>query len=252
MGGMNDRLADMSPQPLLMIEDDARLAAMVSDYLGQSGYSVQVCGNGAEGLASLEAAHPPPQLLILDLMLPDMDGLEICRRIRALPSALAQTPVLMLTAKGDPMDRVIGLEIGADDYLGKPFNPRELLARIRAILRRKGSEPQDGDGARRFHFSGWTLDVGLRQVLSPEGARIAITGAEFDLLHALCLRPGRVLSRDQLLDLTQGRAAGPFERSIDVLVSRIRQKIERDPRNPEIIRTIRSGGYLFAPEIGRS
>jgi len=168
------------------------------------------------------------------------------------PQSLSQVPILMLTAKSEEIDRIVGLEIGADDYLGKPFNPRELLARIRAILRRKGSEPQDGDGARRFHFSGWTLDVGLRQVLSPEGARIAITGAEFDLLHALCLRPGRVLSRDQLLDLTQGRAAGPFERSIDVLVSRIRQKIERDPRNPEIIRTIRSGGYLFAPEIGRS
>jgi len=180
-------------------------------------------------------------------MLPGEDGLSLCRRLRTTSTV----PVLMLTAKAEEIDRIVGLEIGADDYLGKPFNPRELLARIRAILRR-GSGAEDETGVRRLHFLDWTLDVSLRQLVSPEGARIAVTGAEFDLLHALCLRPGRVLSRDQLLDLTQGRAAGPFERSIDVLISRIRQKIERDPRSPEIIRTIRSGGYLFTPEVTRA
>ena len=134
---MGDRLASMNPQPLLMIEDDERLARMVREYLAQSGYSLHVAGSGEQGLELLQASQPAPDLLILDLMLPDLDGLEICRRVRALPSALAQTPILMLTAKGDPMDRVIGLEMGADDYLAKPFEPRELLARIRAVLRRR-------------------------------------------------------------------------------------------------------------------
>jgi two-component system OmpR family response regulator len=231
---------------ILIVEDDRQTRDLIVRYLHEHSFAVHAATNGRE--MDRHLSQNRIDLIVLDLMLPGEDGLSLCRRLRAS----SQVPILMLTAKSEEIDRIVGLEIGADDYLGKPFNPRELLARIRAILRRKGSEPQDGDGARRFHFSGWTLDVGLRQVLSPEGARIAITGAEFDLLHALCLRPGRVLSRDQLLDLTQGRAAGPFERSIDVLVSRIRQKIERDPRNPEIIRTIRSGGYLFAPEIGRS
>lgn len=235
------------PTPhILVVEDDREISALVARYLRANECRVSVAGDGREMDRVLADARV--DLIVLDLMLPGEDGLSLCRRLRAA----SQVPILMLTAKSEEIDRIVGLEIGADDYLGKPFNPRELLARIRAILRRKGAELQDGDGARRFHFSGWTLDVGLRQVLSPEGARIAVTGAEFDLLHALCLRPGRVLSRDQLLDLTQGRAAGPFERSIDVLVSRLRQKLERDPRNPEIIRTIRSGGYLFAPEIGRS
>ena len=177
------------------------------------------------------------------------DRAALLRRLRAEHPGL---PVVIMTAYASVRDAVELVKEGAFDYVAKPFNPRELLARIRAILRRASAEPQADDGARRLHFVGWTLDVSLRQVLSPEGARIAITGAEFDLLHALCLRPGRVLSRDQLLDLTQGRAAGPFERSIDVLISRIRQKIERDSRNPEIIRTIRSGGYLFTPEVTRS
>jgi two-component system OmpR family response regulator len=235
------------PTQILVVDDDPELRDLLREYLTSQGFAVSVLHDGDGLQARLERERPA--LIVLDLMMPKVDGLTALRNLRAKNDDI---PVILLTARSDEIDRIVGLEIGADDYLGKPFNPRELLARIRAILRRKGSEPQDGDGARRFHFSGWTLDVGLRQVLSPEGARIAITGAEFDLLHALCLRPGRVLSRDQLLDLTQGRAAGPFERSIDVLVSRIRQKIERDPRNPEIIRTIRSGGYLFAPEIGRS
>ncbi|TXM65311.1 response regulator [Methylobacterium sp. WL120] len=231
---------------ILIVEDDREIANLVARYLRGNACRVTLAGDGAEMDRAL--ADGRVDLIVLDLMLPGEDGLSLCRRLRE-NSAI---PILMLTAKAEEIDRIVGLEIGADDYLAKPFNPRELLARIRAVLRRTGNEVAEEEGVRRMHFVGWTLDVSLRQVLSAEGARISITGAEFDLLHALCLRPGRVLSRDQLLDLTQGRSAGPFERSIDVLVSRIRQKIERDSRNPEIIRTIRSGGYLFTPDVTRS
>ena len=232
---------------ILIVEDDREIANLVARYLRGNACRVTLAGDGAEMDRALVDGRV--DLIVLDLMLPGEDGLSLCRRLRAGSSI----PILMLTAKAEEIDRIVGLEIGADDYLAKPFNPRELLARIRAILRRGATTEAAGDdGARRLCFLDWTLDVSLRQLLSPEEARITITGAEFDLLHALCLRPGRVLSRDQLLDLTQGRAAGPFERSIDVLISRIRQKIEADPRNPEIIRTIRSGGYLFTPAVTRS
>ncbi|MBN4096146.1 MULTISPECIES: response regulator [Methylobacterium] len=231
---------------ILVVEDDREISALIARYLRGNDCRVTLAGDGADMDRVLAEARI--DLIVLDLMLPGEDGLSLCRRLRGT----SQIPILILTAKSEDVDRILGLELGADDYLAKPFNPRELLARIRAILRRVAAEAPDADERRRLHFSGWTLDVSLRQVLSPEGARISITGAEFDLLHALCLRPGRVLSRDQLLDLTQGRAAGPFERSIDVLISRIRQKIERDTRNPEFIRTIRSGGYLFTPEVTRS
>ena len=237
-----------APTPhILVVEDDREISALVARYLRGNDFRVSVAGDGREMDRVLADAQV--DLIVLDLMLPGESGLSLCRRLRAGSTI----PILMLTAKSEEIDRIVGLEIGADDYLGKPFNPRELLARIRAILRRgSGSRRPDDGGARRLHFRGWTLDSALRQLVSPEGARVAITGAEFDLLHALCLRPGRVLSRDQLLDLTQGRAAGPFERSIDVLVSRIRQKVERDARHPEIVQTIRSGGYLFTPEVTRS
>jgi two-component system OmpR family response regulator len=231
---------------ILVVEDDREISALVARYLRANDCRVTLAGDGRE--MDRRLADSRVDLVVLDLMLPGEDGLSLCRRIRQNSTV----PILMLTAKAEEIDRIIGLEIGADDYLGKPFNPRELLARIRAILRRgSATESSADEGVRRLSFLGWTLDISLRQLLSPEAARVAITGAEFDLLHALCLRPGRVLSRDQLLDLTQGRAAGPFERSIDVLISRIRQKIESDPRNPEIIRTIRSGGYLFTPEVNR-
>ncbi|MHC2017116.1 response regulator [Methylobacterium sp. CM6247] len=232
---------------ILVVEDDREISALVARYLRANECRVSLAGDGREMDKALADARV--DLIVLDLMLPGEDGLSLCRRLRAGSSI----PILMLTAKAEEIDRIVGLEIGADDYLAKPFNPRELLARIRAILRRGASAEAAGDdGVRRLRFLDWTLDVSLRQLLSPDDARITITGAEFDLLHVLCLRPGRVLSRDQLLDLTQGRAAGPYERSIDVLISRIRQKIEADPRNPEIIRTIRSGGYLFTPAVTRS
>lgn len=236
---MSDRLAEMN-QPLLMIEDDARLAAMVSDYLGQSGYSVQVCGSGSEGLARLEAAHPPPQLLILDLMLPDMDGLEICRRIRALPSALAQTPILMLTAKGDPMDRVIGLEIGADDYLAKPFEPEELLLRIEAILRRARDRPS-GDGPLSLGRCEFDPDRGE---LTCDGEPVRLTEAEVALLRQLARTPHEPVDR---LELAHG-AVDPSGRAVDVQVTRLRRKIEDDPKAPRYLQTVRGVGYRLAPD----
>jgi two-component system OmpR family response regulator len=230
---------------ILIVEDDREISTLVARYLRGNDCRVSIAGDGREMDRLL--ADSRVDLIVLDLMLPGEDGLSICRRLRASSGM----PILMLTAKSEEIDRIVGLEIGADDYLAKPFNPRELLARIRAILRRGAAAQgsREDEGVRRHAFAGFVLDAGLRQLLNPEGAQVALTGAEFDLLHAMCLRPGRVLSRDQLLDLTQGRAPGPFERSIDVLVSRIRQKIERDPRNPEMIKTIRSGGYLFTPEV---
>jgi two-component system OmpR family response regulator len=186
-------------------------------------------------------------LIVLDLMLPGEDGLSICRRLRLS----SHVPIIMLTAKGEDVDRIIGLEMGADDYLTKPFNPRELLARIKAVLRRaaRSAFAASAADARVLAFLGWRIDRALRNLASPDGARVVVTGAEFDLLQAFCEWPGRILSRDQLLDLTQGRSAGSFERSIDVLVSRLRRKLESDPHNPEIIKTVRSGGYLFTPTV---
>jgi len=224
-----------------MIEDDTRLAQMVGEYLGQSGFAVSHAGDAKTGLAAVQAA--PPDLVILDLMLPDMDGLEVCRRIRALPGALAQVPVLMLTAKGDPMDRIIGLEIGADDYLPKPFEPRELLARIRAILRRHvEGAPQVG---RQLRFGTLEIDRDARTVCV--GAQACdLTSYQFDLLVALAERAGRVLTRDQIMEAVRGRELDAFDRSIDVHMGRIRAAIELDAKNPKRILTVRGVGYVFA------
>ncbi len=230
---------------LLMIEDDARLAAMVSRYLEQSGFAVSTVGDGLGGLARLtqEGASPPVDLVILDLMLPDIDGLEVCRRIRALPAAAAQVPVLMLTAKGDAMDRIIGLEIGADDYLPKPFEPRELLARIRAVLRRKGEAPIPESAALRF--GSLEIDRDARSV-RVAGTPAELTSYQFDLLLALAERAGRVLTRDQIMEAVRGRELEAFDRSIDVHMGRIRAAIEADPKNPKRILTVRGVGYVFA------
>jgi DNA-binding response OmpR family regulator len=229
-------------QQLLMIEDDARLANMVSTYLGQSGYNVAHAGDGQAGLAQLQAQ--PIDLVILDLMLPGMDGLEVCRRIRALAGDLAQTPVLMLTAKGDPMDRIIGLEMGADDYLPKPFEPRELLARIRAVLRRQG-ESQVKGGTSMFRFGSLDIDRDAR-VVSIAGAACDLTSYQFDLLVALAERAGRVLSREQIMEAVRGRELEAFDRSIDVHMGRIRAAIEEDAKAPKRILTVRGVGYVFA------
>ena len=237
-------------QQLLMIEDDARLAAMVGEYLRQSGYGFTHAGDGASGLAALQAS--PPDLVILDLMLPDMDGLEVCRRIKSQGSQgnnLAGTAVLMLTAKGDPMDRIVGLEIGADDYLPKPFEPRELLARIRAVLRR-GSEAGGGvaGGSHKLmRFGSLEIDRDARTV-SVSGSPCELTSYQFDLLVALAERAGRVLSRDQIMEAVRGRELEAFDRSIDVHMGRIRSAIERDAKDPKRILTVRGVGYVFAKQ----
>ena len=232
-----------------MIEDDARLAGMVAQYLGQSGYVVAHAPDATTGLRLLQdsasSASPTPELVILDLMLPDLDGLEVCRRIRALPGELARLPVLMLTAKGDPMDRIIGLEIGADDYLPKPFEPRELLARIRAVLRRRGDGGIAPASSKALVFGSMHIDRDARTVTV--GQQVAdLTSYQFDLLVALAERAGRVLSRDQIMEAVRGRELDAFDRSIDVHMGRIRAAIEVDAKNPKRILTVRGVGYVFA------
>lgn len=221
---------------LLMIDDDARLGAMVRDYLAASGYTVDVAGDIANGLSALRAEAP--ELLILDLMLPDGDGLDVCRRLRADGYTL---PVLMLTAKGDPIDRVIGLEIGADDYLPKPFEPRELLARVKALIRRSTGAPT----GTALRFGRLELDRAAR-VVRIDGQVRPLTAHQFDLLVALAERAGRVLSREQLMDLVRGAALEAFDRSVDVHIARIRAAVEDDPRHPKRIITVRGAGYVFA------
>src|SRR5574343_1112570 len=228
---------------LLMIEDDDRLAGMVSDYLGASGYELTHAPDASTGLERLQQVLP--ELVILDLMLPDMDGLQVCQRIRGLPGAAGQVPVLMLTAKGDPMDRIIGLEMGADDYLPKPFEPRELLARIRAILRRKGPGAQPISQA--LQFGSIEIDRDARRV-SVRGEARELTSYQFDLLVALAERAGRVLTRDQIMEAVRGRELEAFDRSIDVHMGRIRAAIEQDAKDPKRILTVRGVGYVFAKQ----
>ncbi|SFU73920.1 DNA-binding response regulator, OmpR family, contains REC and winged-helix (wHTH) domain [Paenacidovorax caeni] len=233
---------------LLMIEDDHRLAQMVAEYLGHNGLQVAHQADGTSGLAQLQSPDTGslPDLVILDLMLPDMDGLEVCRRIRALPGPAAQVPVLMLTAKGDPMDRIIGLELGADDYLPKPFEPRELLARIRAILRRRGDGGTPAAG-QSLRFGSLEIDRDARTVTV--GGQVAdLTSYQFDLLVTLAERAGRVLTRDQIMEAVRGRELEAFDRSIDVHMGRIRAAIEADPKSPKRILTVRGVGYVFAKQ----
>jgi two-component system, OmpR family, phosphate regulon response regulator OmpR len=228
-----------------MIEDDTRLAQMVGGYLGQSGYKVSHATSGRDGLAMLQdPAQGTIDLVVLDLMLPDLDGLEICRRIRALGGAVAAVPLLMLTAKGDPMDRIVGLEMGADDYLPKPFEPRELLARIRAVLRRKG-EGAAPAVIKQLRFGSLEIDRDARTV-TVGGLACELTSYQFDLLVALAERAGRVLTRDQIMEAVRGRELDAFDRSIDVHMGRIRAAIEVDAKNPKRIVTVRGVGYVFA------
>ena len=236
-------------QQLLMIEDDTRLANMVSEYLRQAGYGVTHAADGASGLAALDVAMP--DLIILDLMLPDMDGLEVCRRVKAQAGASggAGPAILMLTAKGDPMDRIVGLEIGADDYLPKPFEPRELLARIRAVLRRSAEVAGAGSAGTHkvMRFGSLEIDRDARAV-TVSGAPCELTSYQFDLLVALAERAGRVLSRDQIMEAVRGRELEAFDRSIDVHMGRIRNAIELDPKDPKRILTVRGVGYVFAKQ----
>jgi DNA-binding response OmpR family regulator len=231
-------------QRILMIEDDHRLAAMVGAYLAQNGFGFHHASSGGAGLEALrDAAADPFAAVLLDLMLPDGDGLDICRTIRAGAAPRDSIPILMLTAKGDPFDRIVGLELGADDYLPKPFEPRELLARLRAVLRRPALAA--AGSAAPLRFGRLELDRGARAV-RVDGEPRAVTSYQFDLLLALAERAGRVLTREQLLDAVRGEAIGPFDRSIDVHIGRLRAAIEDDPKHPVRILTVRGIGYVFA------
>ena len=227
---------------ILIVDDDPELRELLRGYLGGNGYAVDVAEDGAAMRRRMAAAAP--DLVILDLMLPGEDGLALCRELRAGSSL----PILMLTARGEDTDRIVGLEMGADDYLPKPFNPRELLARIRSILRRAGENAAREVPARALAFAGWTLDLAARHLVGADGVVVAISSGEFKLLRAFAENPFRVLSRDQLMDVLAGREAGPFDRSVDVMVHRLRRRLGDDAREPALIKTVRSEGYMLAAD----
>ena len=230
----------------LVVEDDVEIGELIARYLKNQEMDADVVVNG-EAMNRAFASRDY-NVLILDLNLPGEDGLAICRRVRAEHA----TPIIMVTARGDDVDKIIGLEMGADDYLAKPFNPRELIARIRAVMRRSEAEADRGARSRRgasYTFAGWRMDLLTRELTSPSQTKTVLTGAEFDLLHALCEHSNRILTRDQILGLLHGPIDGPNERSIDTLISRLRQKLELEPRSPQMIQTVRSEGYLFTPKV---
>ncbi|NEV61418.1 response regulator [Thiorhodococcus minor] len=240
----------MERQPhILVVDDHAEIRQLLQRYLGDHGYRVTTAANGTEMRRVL--ADAAIDLIILDLMMPGEDGLTLCRNLRAGPHA--GLPIVMLTAMGEETDRIVGLEMGADDYLPKPFNPRELLARMKAVMRRTCTHHDQGvvEAAERLCFLGWTLLPDARELIDPDQTLVPLSTAEFALLMAFVTRPGRVLSRDQLLDLARGRDAKAFDRAIDTLVSRLRRKLGDQSRDPQIIKTIRGDGYLFAPKVER-
>ena len=232
------------PATILIVEDDPEISRLVADFMRREGFEVACAADGKAMDAMLQRMRP--ELLILDLMLPGEDGLSICRRLRADDSI----PILMLTAKSDEIDRVVGLEIGADDYLAKPFGPRELLARVRAILRRSNGTPAK-QLVRRFAFDRFVIDLDARSVETTDSdtAALQLTSAEFDLLGCFVQRPRRVLSRDQILDFTRGRSAEPFDRTVDMLISRLRKKLDGASPGSNLITTVRNGGYLLTVAV---
>ncbi len=240
--GMEARNIDPSPH-LLVVDDDREIRDLLSRFLKKQGYRVETAGDGREMRQAL--GRWKIDLVVLDRMLPGEDGLTLCRRLRAE----SNIPIIMLTVMGSETDRVVGLEMGADDYLAKPFHPHELAARIKAVLRRTREFPERSGAV--LGFCGWRLDPVARSLQAPDGVDIALSDGEFDLLTAFAEHPQRVMSRDQLLDITRGRAAAPFDRSVDVQVGRLRRKIEADHKNPELIKTVRGGGYLFTPPVER-
>jgi two-component system OmpR family response regulator len=234
------------PSHILIVDDHREIRELVSRALTKEGFRVSVAADGPAMRKVL--ADSRIDLILLDLMLPGEDGLSLCRALRAE----SHIPIIMLTAKGDEVDRVIGLEMGADDYLPKPFGSRELIARIRAVLRRSqdaGSAAATGQRPRRYRFDHWQLDTGTRELLGDDGVIVPLSTAEYDLLIVFVERPQRVLSRDQLLDLARGRAANALDRSIDTQVSRLRKKLEGDPGDPKLIKTVWGGGYMFMPVV---
>jgi two-component system OmpR family response regulator len=230
---------------VLVVDDDLEIRSLLRDYLQKNGYRVTVAGDGKGMWAAFDEARP--DLIVLDVMLPGDDGLTLCRDVRAR----SQIPIIMLTARGEETDRIVGLEMGADDYLAKPFSPRELLARIKSVLRRTRALPDNlqPDAARRIGFAGWTLDIATRNLCSPAGVVVALSGTEYKLLRIFLAHPNRVLNRDQLIDLMLSRDASPFDRSIDVQVSRLRHRLGEDAKEPAIIRTVRGEGYVFAAAV---
>jgi two-component system OmpR family response regulator len=238
------------PIHVLVVDDDRDIGALLAQFLGEQGLRVTATEEGTSMRRVL--ADESVDVVVLDLMLPGEDGLTLLRHLRATTTL----PVIMLTAMGSEADRVVGLELGADDYLAKPFSPRELLARIKAVLRRSGGVAMaaTGDtsaqqGREILEFVGWSLDTGHRLLRSPDGVLVELTSGEFDLLLAFLLHPRRVLTRDQLLDLARGRVAGPEDRTIDVQVGRLRRKLEADPKDPHLIKTVRGGGYVLTAEV---
>jgi len=233
---------------ILIVDDHREIRELVSRALAKEGFRVSAAADGRAMRKVL--ADGRIDLIVLDLMMPGEDGLSLCRGLRAE----SNIPIIMLTAKGDEVDRVIGLEMGADDYLAKPFGSRELIARIRAVLRRGRGEAVATSAAerpKRYRFDRWVLDVGARELVRDDGVTMSLSTGEYDLLIALVERPQRVLSRDQLLDLARHRAANAFDRSVDTQVSRLRKKIERDPAEPTLIKTVWGGGYIFTPDVSR-
>ena len=231
---------------ILIVDDEPEIGEMVETYLTRQGYRVSTAQNGQVMRRVMDENNI--DLVVLDLVMPDEDGLQLTRYLRDTSSV----GIIILTGRGDPVDRIVGLEMGADDYLGKPFEMRELLARIRSVLRRTGAAQNESDiQVVRVRFAGWQVSFTSREVTSPEGEAVPLTTAEFSLLTALVNNPNRILDRDRLLDLLGHGAAGPFDRSIDVLVSRLRRKIEPDPKQPSFIKTIRGAGYLFTPTVER-
>jgi two-component system OmpR family response regulator len=234
-----------APDHILIVDDDREIRTLLGDYLEKNGFRTTAVPDGRAMWSALDSARI--DLVILDVMLPGDDGFVLCRSLRAR----GDVPVIMLTAKGEDMDRIVGLELGADDYLAKPFNPRELLARIKSVLRRHRAIPGNlqEEPAKLLHFAGWTLDLAARNLVSPQQVVVALSGAEFRLLRVFLSYPNRVLTRDQLMDLTVGREADPLDRSIDVQVSRLRQRLDDDAREPAIIKTVRGEGYVLAAAV---
>ena len=232
---------------ILVVDDDREIRDLLARFLERHQIRVTSVRDAREARRAWGAGHY--RLVVLDLMLPSESGLDFARWLRGQ----SDVPIVMLTAMGEETDRIIGLELGADDYVPKPFNPRELLARIRAVLRRAGEQAgkRAEPAGRNLRFAGWVLELARRRLLNPEGAEIALTGGEYDLLVALLERPNRVLTRDMLLDLLRGRQAGPFDRAIDVAVSRLRRKLEDNGRHAQLIKTVRGGGYVLAATVER-
>jgi two-component system OmpR family response regulator len=231
---------------ILVVDDDSEIRTLLDEYLQKNGYRVTVAADGKSMWAALERSAP--DLVVLDIMLPGTDGLTLCRDLRARSSTV---PIIMLTARGEETDRIIGLEIGADDYLAKPFSPRELLARIKSVLRRTRTLPENlqPDEARLVRFGTWTLDVNARHLISAAGVVVPLSGTEYKLLRTFLAHPNRILNRDQLIDLMLSRDATPFDRSIDVQVSRLRNRLSDQAKEPSIIKTVRGEGYVLSVPV---